>query len=301
MFKNLKLGKKFTLLLLSVFLGSLLLSSTAFAYVLNQNAQDQLMSKALVLMQTMNSVRHYTNTQVNPELEPRLEQEFLPESVPAYAAREVFEKLREETAYREFFYKEATLNPTNLRDKADAFETTVVEQFRNSPKLSELQGFRKSAGNNLFYVARPIQIKEQSCLQCHSTPSAAPASMIERYGEANGFNWQLNEIVGAQMISVPARQVVSSAAQAFLLLMSILLVVFAIAIFAVNALLRRFVVRPLSRMAQVAEVVSTGDMGAEFEYSAKDEVGDIAKAFNRMKVSLSMAMQMLEQPQQYKD
>lgn len=294
MFKDLKLGKKFTLLLLSVFLGSLLLSSLAFAHVLNQNSQSQLMAKALVLMQTMNSVRYYTSTQINPELEARLETEFLPETVPAYAAREVFEKLREESEYREFFYKEATLNPTNLRDQADAFETTVVNQFRETTTLTELHGFRKTAGNNLFYVARPIQITQESCLRCHSTPAAAPQSMIARYGEANGFNWQLNEIVGAQIISVPAHQVVSSATQAFILLMGIFLAVFTFAIFIVNTLLQRFVVRPLSRMAQVAEVVSTGDMGAEFEYAAKDEVGDIAKAFNRMKVSLSMAMQMLE-------
>lgn len=294
MFQNLRLGKKFTLLLLGVFLGSLLLSSLAFAHVLNQNAQSQLMAKALVLMQTMNSVRDYTSTQVNPELKPRLAAEFLPETVPAYAAREVFEKLREASEYREFFYKEATLNPTNLRDKADAFETTVVEQFRQSSEVSEVHGFRKAAGNNLFYVARPIRVTQQSCLQCHSTPEAAPKSMIERYGAANGFNWQLNEIVGAQIISVPARQVVNSATQAFTLLMGIFVAVFAIAILAVNSLLRRFVVRPLSRMAHVADVVSTGDMGAEFEYQTQDEVGDIAQAFNRMKVSLSMAMQMLE-------
>jgi HAMP domain-containing protein len=297
MLQRLRLGKKFTILLLGVFLGSILLSGMAFSRVLNQNAQNQLMEKALVLMQTMNSIRTYTSTQINPELQSRLAEEFLPESVPAYSAREVFEALRGDPAYQEFFYKEATLNPTNLRDKADDFEVQLVEQFQQSPDLAQVSGFRTAAGGKLFYVARPIQVKEQSCLQCHSTPDVAPVSMIERYGDANGFNWQLNEIVGAQMISVPARQVIQSATKAFALLMSILVGIFAIAIFTVNSLLRRFVVRPLSRMAQVAEVVSTGDMAAEFDYAAKDEVGEIAKAFNRMKVSLGMAMQMLEQSQ----
>ncbi|MBD1912657.1 MULTISPECIES: hypothetical protein [unclassified Leptolyngbya] len=67
----------------------------------------------------------------------------------------------------------------------------------------------------------------------------------------------------------------------------------AITILAVNFLLRRFMVRSLDRMAHIADVASTGHMRAKFEYQAKD-VGDIVKAFNRMKVSLAMAMQMLE-------
>ncbi|MEB3233160.1 MAG: DUF3365 domain-containing protein [Leptolyngbyaceae bacterium] len=275
----------------------MLLSGIAFSRVLNQNAQNELTSKALILMETMNSVRDYTSNQVNPELESRLEAEFLPESVPAYSAREVFETLRTEEKYREFFYKEATLDPTNLRDKADDFEAELVAKFRQSPEQKELRGFRQTPGAQLFYVARPIQVSKDSCLQCHSTPDVAPASMIERYGSENGFGWQLNEIVGSQIISVPARQVDNTARQAFILLMAIVAIVFAISLLLANFLLNRFVVRPLKRISQTAEVVSTGDMGAEFNYKSKDEVGDIARSFNRMKVSLGMAMQMLEQPQ----
>jgi HAMP domain-containing protein len=295
MLNNLKLSHKFTVLLLIVFLGGILLSGLAFSQVLNRNAQNELASRALILMETMNSVRHYTNTQVNPELKPRLELEFLPESVPAYAAREVFEILRTVEPYRDFFYKEATLNPTNLRDKADDFETTLVETFSQFPNKIEQQGFRDIPGGRLFYVSRPIQITQESCLQCHGNPDLAPTSMIAQYGRENGFNWQMNEIVGAQIISVPARKVVNRARKAFGLLMGIVAVVFAIALFLANFLLVRFVVHPLRRMSQVAEVVSTGDMQAEFSYRAKDEVGDMARAFERMKVSLSMAMKMLGQ------
>ena len=118
--------------------------------------------------------------------------------------------------------------------------------------------------------------------------------MIERYGPNNGFGWQLDEIVGAQVISVPAQTVLKAARQSLVLILGIFIVAFAIAILAVNFWLKRLVVRPLNRMAQVAEAVSMGDTGTEFSVQSEDEVGKLATAFNRMRLSLQMAMQRLE-------
>ncbi|MEM6836560.1 MAG: DUF3365 domain-containing protein [Cyanobacteria bacterium P01_C01_bin.120] len=293
--KNLQLGKKFTLLLLLVFLGGVLASSVALSSVLNRSTQGQLTTQALMLMETMNSIRSYTTDHIAPEIADRLDEEFLPESIPAYSAREVFENLRLNSDYRDFFYKEATLNPTNLRDKADAFEAELVSQFRENPEQTgQTSGFRKTPGGDLYYIARPIKIAQESCLECHSTPAVAPASMIERYGAENGFDWKLNEIVGAQMISVPAERVIKGARQSLVIILGIFIIAFAIATVLVNLWLKRFVVRPLNRMARVAEAVSMGDIQSEFIQDSQDEVGQLAEAFNRMRLSLQMAMQRLE-------
>jgi HAMP domain-containing protein len=290
---NLQLGQKFTLLLLLVFLGGILASSLALSSVLNQNAQVQLTTKALMLMETMNSVRDYTTNQVNPELADRLTVEFLPETVPAYAAREVFESFRGNPIYADFFYKEATLNPTNLRDKADGFEAQLVEAFKQQGATQETSGFRQTPAGDIYYIARPIKVTKASCLECHSTPAAAPASMIDRYGASNGFGWNLDEIIGAQVISVPAEKVLKSARQSLLLILGIFVIAFSVAIFMVNLWLKRYVVRPLNRMAMAAEAASMGDPSAEFSQTSNDEVGKLAEAFNRMQMSLQMAMQRL--------
>jgi HAMP domain-containing protein len=291
---NLQLGQKFTLLLLLVFLGGIIASSVALSSVLNQNAQVQLTTKALMLMETMNSVRDYTTNQVNPELADRLTVEFLPETVPAYAAREVFESFRGNPIYADFFYKEATLNPTNLRDKADGFEAQLVETFKQPGATQETSGFRQTPAGDIYYIARPIKVTKASCLECHSTPAAAPASMIDRYGASNGFGWNLDEIIGAQVISVPAEKVLKSARQSLVLILGIFVLAFSVATLLVNLWLKRYVVRPLNRMAQAAEAASMGDPGAEFVVNSKDEVGKLAEAFNRMQMSLQMAMQRLE-------
>jgi hypothetical protein len=39
----------------------------------------------------------------------------------------VFERLRQTETYANFSYKDATLNPTNPKDKADDFETALIE------------------------------------------------------------------------------------------------------------------------------------------------------------------------------
>jgi len=295
MLKNFKLSRKFNILLLSIFLGAVLLSGIAFSAILNHNAEQEVTAKANLLLQTMLSVRQYTQSEVNPQLAPRLEteKEFLPQTVPGYSARQVMEDIRKNPQYTDFFYKEATLDPTNLRDKADPFEEGLVNQFRSNQNLKELTGYRSAPAGDLFYIARPITIKKEACLRCHSTPDAAPKSQLATYGRDNGFGWKLNDIVGAQVISVPASGIINNARRATLIFMAIVVAAFALALLVINWLLKKTVVRPLNRMARVANEVSMGDMEANFEQSSNDEIGNLAEAFGRMKTSLKMAMDML--------
>ncbi|QMS89977.1 DUF3365 domain-containing protein [Nostoc edaphicum CCNP1411] len=297
MLKNLNLKQKFTILLLIILTFGLSLSGFALSSLLRENAKQDISSTGVMLMETMSSVRKYTSTQVNPELADKLATEFLPQSVPAYSAREVFDILRKTTDYREFSYKEATLNPTNLRDKADGFETEIVERFRNKSDLKEVSGFRSIPAGDIFYIARPLPVSEGSCLKCHSIPEVAPQSMINLYGTANGFGWKLNEIVGAQIISVPANNVINKANQSSLLIILIVSTIFIVTILLVNLFLNRQVVMPLKRMTRIAEEVSTGHMEVEFEQMSNDEIGNLAKAFKRMQLSLEMAMKRIKRTQ----
>lgn len=294
MLKNLKLKQKFTILLLLILVIGVTFSGIALSTILNQNARDEITAKALSLVDTISSVREYTNTQITPELTDDLTTKFLPQTVAAYSAREVFEILRKRSEYRDFFYKEATLNPTNLRDKADSFETQIVEGFRKNKSSKQVSGFRSLPGGDIFYIARPLAVTAQSCLVCHSAPDAAPKTMIERYGTAGGFNWHLNEIVAAQIVSLPASRVIEKANQSLFIMLGLVTTLFVGVIFLVNFFLNREVVVPLKRITRVAEEVSTGHMDVDFEQLTNDEIGNLAKAFKRMKLSLDMAMKRIK-------
>lgn len=248
-----------------------------------------------MLIETMNSIRNYTNTQITPELSDRLETEevFLPQTIPAYSAREVFEHLRSREEYSQFFYKEATLNPTNVRDKADQFETEIVNFFRDNPE-EQKQGFRSIPGGEIFYIARPLKIEKESCLRCHGDPKAAPASQISSYGSDNGFGWKLNEIVAAQVISVPSSQVFNAARQLRYLVISKFVIFLLVTGILLNLFLRFTITKPLKKMSYSSKQLSMGDMDIEFEQKTNDEIGILAASLNRLKISLKMAMDMLE-------
>ena len=152
MITRLKLGTKFTLLLSIVFIGGILISGFALWEVLQRRAQAEITSKGLMLIETMVSVRSYTSDHIEPLLavDWETQAEFIQETVAASAAREVFNIFRQNEQQANFFYKEATLNPTNLGNKVDSFEAELVEQMRNNPDLEELSDFRTLNGELVF-------------------------------------------------------------------------------------------------------------------------------------------------------
>jgi HAMP domain-containing protein len=294
--QKLNLEAKFNVFLIVVFIVGSIVSGSLLFNVLEHKAESEVSDKADLIVKTMNSVRDYTSSNIGPLLNPRLETEqtFIPETIPAFSATEVFQKLRKNEEYRNFFYKEATLNPTNLRDKVDSFEATLLERFRKDAGMKEQSGFRDLPGGKIFYIAHPLKIKQESCLRCHSTPDRAPKSQINTYGSENGFGWKLGEIVATQVISVPAEEIFNDAQDALKLIMSILIGIFAAILLTVNYLLRRNVIRPIRQMARTAESVSLGEMESEFTHKSKDEIGLLATAFNRMKSSLEISMKLLD-------
>jgi methyl-accepting chemotaxis protein len=229
---------------------------------------------------------------VNPLLAPDLATaaEFIPQSVPAFSAREVFETLRSNEAYQNYLYKEATLNPTNPRDLANEFEAALVEQFRAQPELTQLTGYTTLNGEYVFYSSRPLTISAESCLGCHSTPENAPASLITTYGTEGGFGWNLGDIIAAQTIYVPAEDVFSSARLSLTLVMGIIVAIFALVVIVTNTLLRRMVVRPVEQMARLARRIGADTLSpkapelAAVERIANryDELGRTATVFQKM-------------------
>ncbi|WP_019504667.1 DUF3365 domain-containing protein [Pleurocapsa sp. PCC 7319] len=295
MYKNLKLSAKLNIILAIILIFLIGTIGFILSKVLQSYAEQVVAERASILIETMNSIRNYTSTQINPELSSRLETEqiFLSQTVPAYSAREVFEHLRTNDKYSQFFYKEATLNPTNIRDKADEFETKIIKSFQEQSR-EQTQGFRSIPGGDFFYIARPLKIEKESCLRCHGSPQQAPKSLITTYGNSNGFGWQLNEIVGAQIISVPASKVFEAARQLGFLVIGRIFILLVITSFLLNLFLKFTVTEPIKKMSYLSKQLSMGDMDTEFEQNTNDEIGILAASLNRLKVSMKMAMEMLD-------
>jgi signal transduction histidine kinase/CheY-like chemotaxis protein len=307
MLKNLKLGTQFTLLLTIVFFVGIVLSSLIFWRTIQHEAEADIANKAEILMQTMNSVRSYTDNYVSPIFKDQLTASpFVRESVPAFAAREVFERFRDRPEYHGFFYKEASPNPTNTRDQADDFETQIIQQFQIQTDLTDLSDYRVVNGKTLFYVARPLVMKQSSCLQCHGNPMSAPKSLIKTYGNQNGFGWKLNEVIAAQILYIPADEVFEHRQRYLTLIMMIFGSVFLIALLLLNGLLKRRVIQPIKQLTAIARQVSAGQITTQqieaFDSpdlmqvaQRSDEPGQLARTFQRMAHEVSEREQNLNQ------
>jgi protein-histidine pros-kinase len=146
-----------------------------------------------------------------------------------------------------------------------------------------------------MFLARPIQIKDPACLLCHNTPDEAPRTMIETYGSGNGFGWKLNEIVGAQVVSIPTTVTSQRANYTLKVFLLSLAGVFVFTILMLNLMLYWFVIRRVKRLSKLANEVSLGNLEAgDFRSRSTDEIGVLTGALARMKTSMVQAIKMLD-------
>jgi HAMP domain-containing protein len=286
---------KFNLIFAIVLGGGIAATAFLSRESLNRAAREQVLEQARLMMETTSSTRVYTSKQIRPLIEQlqRRDRTFYPQTVPAYSATQVFGYLRE--MFPEYTYKEATLNPTNLADRAVDWEADVVNVFRNDAARKEVSGERETPTGRSLYLAKPIKAIA-ACLECHSVPRVAPAAMVQIYGSNNGFGWKENEIIGAQVISVPESLALRLAERQFRTMMFWFAAIGAAVMLVLNVLLLFAVVRPVAAMSAAADAISRGEIGVpELEVKGEDEMSALADSFNRMHRSLSKAMKLLDE------
>lgn len=290
-----KLLAKFNLILLAVFAaGGMLISQLAYSYLIG-SAKEEVQAQERLMMTSARSVRDYTADEVSPLLQEnsRHRVRFLPETVPFYAATITFAKLRKD--YPDYTYKESALNPTNPEDRAAGWEVDIIDWLRDHRDETEKTGERNTSMGPALYLATPIKATKE-CLQCHSTPAMAPRALVAVYGSNNGFGWKENEIIGAQIVSVPLSVPVANADRAFRLLLLFLVLTMIVAIAALDAGVYWFVIRPLRIVSDAADRISRGEKNVPpVQIQGNDEIAKVASSFNRMQVSLTKALKMFEE------
>lgn len=288
-----KLLTKFNLVLIVVFgVGMYLISHNAYNFLMN-NAKQQVLQEAQLMAASASATKDYTDQQVSPILEktPQHNNDFLPQTIPFYAVTVTFKYLR--ASYPDYSLRNAALNPTNLDDRATEWETDLINYFRDNPSETQHVGERSTPIGQMLYVAAPVEAAS-GCLQCHSQPSIAPKAMIKHYGRDHGFGWKPNEIVGAQIVSVPMSVPIEMANKGFRNLLISLGAIFLLTIILIDIAMYLIVIRPLRRVSRNADIISKGEIDLPpLEAKGRDEISQVTASFNRMHTSLIKAFEML--------
>ena len=314
---NRSLSARFNILLTAIFLLGASTGAAVLWPVLRARAEAEVASKGSLLLEAMNAVRSYTNAHVVPLLSHGVvmgpdgalgagahdrEEQFIPESVPAFSAREVFSRMREGGKTEGFVYREASVNPTNPLNRADDFEAGLLEQMRETGR-PEYAAFREREGRKVYYVAHPMRMTSAGCLSCHGTPAMAPPSMVAQYGSENGFGWEMNDIIAAQIVYVPADEVLKAALHSFGVMVGATIITLTLVLLTLNVLLRRDIIRPVRTLGVVAGKLSADEPIANLPQSGDlthianrgDELGLTARLFRQMANEVYARTQILKQ------
>jgi protein-histidine pros-kinase len=287
------LRAKFNLVIVAACAVGFLVAALILYRVVNDNAREQVLQNARVMMTAANAIRGYTARDLAGLLPMEREGKFVPETVPAYAAQRNFKDIHAE--FTGYSYREAALNPTNLANRSQDWEGDIIALFRNEPARQELVVERDTAAGATLNLARPIAVRDNACIACHGTPAQAPPALTRSYGTVNGFGWKLGETIGAQILTVPMEVPLKLARDAYIKFLIVLAVMVAVVVAVLNALLHYLVIAPVKTVSAIADRVSLGEEGVEsYVKPGSDEISSLSVSFNRMRESLKHAMDMLK-------
>lgn len=225
---------KLNLILLAVAAIVIELFAVVSTPFLESVARTEVLQKARIMMEAAAGIRTYTSTEIAPLLNAAQDGDrFHPQTVPAYAASRNFALLA--SKFTDYAYREVALNPTNPANRAVDWEADIVDDFRRNPHKRESIAERETGNGRALTLSHPI-VSGEPCLACHGAADKAPRSMIAAYGTRNGFGWRLNEVVGAQIVSVPMAVALEQSARTRNLFIGVLAGVLALLIGLFNVL-----------------------------------------------------------------
>ncbi|MGI4765166.1 MAG: c-type heme family protein [Janthinobacterium lividum] len=255
-----------------------------------RQAQAEVNEKSRVLLEMGLAMRSYTSQQIAPLVTELGFKEFHPQMVPSYGAQTTLATLRQR--FPDFYYREASLNPTAIEDRATDWEVGLLRAFQTDPELKELSGETGRAEAQRFYIARPLKMPSADCLQCHSTPDVAPASMVAHYGN-NGFGWKMGDVIGIQLVEVPVVGPNAQALKGLLVTLGSLSCVLVLTFSIFLLLLRRYVTHPLETIIRNTRQTSLGgDELPRGTATLNGQFCDLEQSIKRLRLSLDEALRL---------
>ncbi|WP_138464461.1 DUF3365 domain-containing protein [Poseidonocella sp. HB161398] len=288
-----KMRAKFNLALIAAFLPAFALTLAVSAFLIYRNVERQLLHEVAILSAQSDVIRRYTSREVTPLLTAHPSGTFLPQSVPFWVLYNNYRDL--EAHLPAYSVRYPTLNPTNPANAPEPWQAELIAEFRADPALGEQVVERDTDAGRMLSVVRPVSVSDPACLECHSSPEAAPPGYTDLFGGDGGFGWELGEVVGAEVITVPMKLVLTRASGMMTTLSIGLLSTYALMMAVLNLLLQRVVIAPVRALRDAAADVSFEDADVRpVEIRGEDEVAELAAEFNRLRGMLANAVKMLE-------
>jgi len=290
MYRFKSIRRRILSVLVIVYLVSMVATAGIGWMVLKADAVKVAEEKTDLFLATMNASRSYMVEHLRPQTKKLLPGTYFPEaSVGIVMLSSIGRMLQEE--HPDYVYRVASLNALNPANLADNAEAGIIARFEDQGG-KRWDGFVERNGQSYYTVATPMKAKP-GCMRCHSVPDVAPKALVAKYGTEAGFGYKNGEVVGATFAYMPISVALDEARKKLAVFIAGFSLFFLIVLLVVDRVLVSSVIRPIERFVDDADAVSKGDMSRNFEVNSQDEMQTLAKAFNRMKISIQKSMDML--------
>lgn len=183
--------------------------------------------------------------------------------VPAVATKELSEYAAVMTDFRFHITSENLINPANA---PDAFERKALHMFRHDKReYSEIQTVKKE---KYYRYMAPLYVNE-ACLECH---------------EYQGY--KVGDLRGGISVMLPLKDIEESLAQNNRNYYLVGIASFIGIVITTTLLLKLLVLKNIGTLTEAASSYKTGDFSKKVDINTKDEIEELAEAFEIMRQSI---------------
>ncbi|MES9992780.1 MAG: DUF3365 domain-containing protein [Candidatus Thiodiazotropha sp.] len=289
--KRQSLAKRFNQSLVLMYLATVLVTTPLIYFITKMQVYKRAEQELVLLVDVVKSIQSFVANDLRPHF--MKEQIFYSPSFSGIVATSrVANYLRQ--SQPQYYISNTSDNPLNPNNIVKGLEADLLKQFRNDRTMELVTTDGVIEGRNYLVSSAP-KVSKKGCLRCHGKPEQAPEDVTAMYGTESGYGYQSGEVVGVSVVGVPLEDVQALTIKRSLIVIGAITLLFAVLFIVVNRLVRRLILEPITEITTVAKAVSHGDLRREVHVrDRKDEIGDLAIAFELMRRSLVTAMKRMK-------
>lgn len=160
-------------------------------------------------------------------------------------------------------FRVISLHPMNPENTPDSFETNALYALLEGQ--TSVSAIVQNDNGLVYRLIKPIPL-EQGCVKCHD----------------NLKDYNVGQNYGAMSVTIPYTKTAAASQRAKYTFLAGYMIIGIIVMLVIYLLLSRLVIKPLISLKLSAGEIAAGEYSRQVEVNSRDEIGDLAWAFNKM-------------------